>query len=93
MSGVIPESGSAVIYVTKSFTKDDINSTGEVVNTATVSPGKDDENNTSSTETTPAATPEKTPLDIIKTAQAFDKNGEQIASPKAGDTVEYTIVV
>lgn len=67
MKGTIPAGKKAVIYVTKSFTKDDIKD-GQVINTAIVTPGKDDESTTTGTETTPAGTPEKTTLQVEKEA-------------------------
>lgn len=84
MKGTIPAGKKAVIYVTKSFTKDDIKD-GQVINTAIVTPGKDDESTTTGTETTPAGTPEKTTLQVEKEA---DKDFTE-----KGDTIVYTITV
>lgn len=84
MKGTIPAGKKAVIYVTKSFTKDDIKD-GQVINTAIVTPGKDDESTTIGTETTPAGTPEKTTLQVEKEA---DKDFTE-----KGDTIVYTITV
>lgn len=57
MSGTL-KSKTATIYVTKSFTKNDINN-NNLVNTATVTPGKNNESSSSSTETVPAKEEEK----------------------------------
>ncbi|MCI8853982.1 MAG: DUF11 domain-containing protein, partial [Lachnospiraceae bacterium] len=94
MKGTIPASGSAVIYVTKTFTEKDINSNGKLVNNANVKPGKGDESNTSSTETTPAQVVQKK-LTIDK--KVTDASGTPISATTnpatVGDTVKYTITV
>nr|WP_300863630.1 hypothetical protein [uncultured Acetatifactor sp.] len=61
MTGTIPETGTANIYVKRSFTSGDINDDGYVVNTAKVTPGKGTESSTTSTETTRADEAEPAP--------------------------------
>ncbi len=61
MTGTIPETGTANIYVKRSFTSGDINGDGHVVNTAKVTPGKGTESSTTSTETTRADEAEPAP--------------------------------
>ncbi len=67
-SGTIPKSGEAVIYVTKSFTKDDISKDNNLVNTAKVTPGKGDESSSTATKATPAEVAENYTL-------TYDANG------------------
>ncbi|MDE6932376.1 MAG: InlB B-repeat-containing protein, partial [Oscillospiraceae bacterium] len=78
MEGTIPESGSAVIYVTKSFTKTDINENGKLVNIAIVTPGKDDESSTSSNETTQAEEAKTIEYNVVYKANPNDNGVENL---------------
>ena len=53
MSGVVPENGDAVLYVTRKFMNIQVGDDGHIRNTATVTPVKGEESNSSSTEATP----------------------------------------
>ena len=96
MEGTIPESGSAVIYVTKRFTKTDINKDGKLVNSATVTPGKDDESSTSSTETTPAEEAETINYTVVYAASPSDTEVENLPASEtktgtAPGSVSFTV--
>ncbi len=56
MTGTIPADGAAVIYVTRTFNKSEVNEDGKLVNTATVTPGTGD-NKTTDAEAAPPVTP------------------------------------
>ena len=92
ISGTIPEGGSAIVYVTKTFDADDIES-GNLSNTASVAPGEGSEGpGGSDTETTPATpeTPEP-PEEDLSIEKAV--NVEAGAKVDVGDELTYTITV
>ena len=84
LTGTIPEAGSVVIYVTKSFDKDDLVN-GKLVNTASVNEIPEDDDDTVETLgeiETEVIAPN---LSVVKTA---DK-----AKAAVGETITYTITV
>ncbi|WP_322174839.1 S-layer homology domain-containing protein [Acutalibacter caecimuris] len=63
MEGTIPESGEAVIYVTKTYNEGDIED-GHLTNIAKVTPGIGDNSNTTSSERTPVEVEEEQPKTV-----------------------------
>lgn len=86
MKGTIPDSGKAVIYVTKSFTQNDIDE-GYLYNVAKVVPGTNGGSNTTSLEKTPAEVEQKQEYTL-----KYDANGgEGAPADVTQDDAKFTI--
>ena len=91
VENTIPTGGEAVIYVTRTFSANDITSAGKLENTATVTPGKDGESSSSSTETTPAEEAATTATYTVQWCDTAD--GKELKSETRSGTVGKTVSV
>ena len=100
ITGSIPEGESAVMYVIKTFTASDIDSDGELVNTATIEAGTDSDLDdtldgdgdgkyeTSDDGTNVSTEPSKDPVTVSKTLSSVVRDGQEV-KPVGSETVLY----
>ena len=98
--GNIPDGGQAVIYVIKTFDGEDIDTNGELTNTATIAPGEGTDLGTDVGTATDGGTdaseepapPTGNPMDgITVTKEAVIPGDKETA--EVGNTLEYTITI
>lgn len=98
MEGIIPESGAAVIYVTRTFNKSEVNEDGKLVNTATVTPGTGDNKTTDAEAATPVENAASIKVTKTIEKQITSADGEKgwtgnVGKLKNTDVVRYTVTV
>lgn len=98
MTGTIPADGVAVIYVTRTFNKSEVNEDGKLVNTATVTPGTGDNKTTDAEAATPVENAASIKVTKTIEKQITSADGEKgwtgnVGKLKNTDVVRYTVTV
>ena len=98
MTGTIPADGAAVIYVTRTFNKSEVNEDGKLVNTATVTPGTGDNKTTDAEAATPVENVASIKVTKTIEKQITSTDGEKgwtgnVGKLKNTDVVRYTVTV
>lgn len=98
MTGTIPADGAAVIYVTRTFNKSEVNEDGKLVNTATVTPGTGDNKTTDAEAATPVENAASIKVTKTIEKQITSTDGEKgwtgnVDKLKNTDVVRYTVTV